>query len=599
MNNSPLGTIKPHFREAPAETVLAQTAPAPAAAAGGTLSLSARGRPRLGETLIQHGLLTQVQLDLALNAKRGSEKLLGEVLVELGFITDDALSGVLAEAGGFERYERGSEMLIDPELTRQIPREIAEQHRILPLSIEEGTVRVAMVDPFDERALEAVRRYLPLDTHIDPKVCAAGDLHEAIDAAYGFETSIEGIVAELNTSDTPDGLRFSATQEGYVHPIVRLVNAILLDCTKRGASEVHLEPEAMILRLRYRIEGTMVQVQAFNKNHFPPICHRLKLLAGLNIAERSTPQFGSFSVDVGSRSVKYALSTLPTTHGETLVLRILGGARRAPGIDELGLTVTNHHSVTQLARRGDGMILVSGPSGSGKTTTVNALLKAISAQHLNMLSVEEQIESNLPMMRQTQVGGSTGLSRAEVLRAALRQSPDVINLDSLEDPDTALVAQDVALAGVRLLTTIRAGNVFGAIHRLIHLGFPPPVIAHHLGGVIHQRLVRALCPDCRQSRRPSAQEAKVLGLEGHASAVIYEPVGCKSCGGTGHRGLTLLAEILVPSDALRDAIADGASQKALRQVALQNGYKPLAVDGIEMVRRGLMSLPDLIMLVER
>lgn len=569
-------------------------------ATGQAPSLSSRGRPRLGETLLQLGLLTQDQLDMALEAKRGSDKMLGEVLVELGLITEDALSSVLAEAGGFERYERGSEMLIDPDLVRSIPRELAERHRILPLSIEDGTVRAAMVDPFDQEAIDSIRRFLPEGVSIDPKVCNPMDLNEAIDAAYGFETSIEGIVEELKASDTPDGLRFSATQEGYVHPIVRLVNAILLDSAKRGANEVHFEPEAMILRLRYRIEGSMTQIQAFNKNHFPPISHRLKLLAGVNIAERAMPQSGSFSIDVGSRSIKYALFTLPGLHGESIVLRLLSGTRRPRSIDELGLTPTNHHAVSQLVRRGDGMLLVSGPSSAGKTTTVNALLAAISAPHLTMMTIEEQAETSLPMMRQTQVTSEgEGLTRAMALRAAIRQHPDIINLDCLEDPETARVAQDVALAGIRLLTTIRAGNVFGAIHRLIHLGFPPPVVAHHLTGVIHQRLVRALCPHCRRGRRPSTQEAKVLGLEGQGSAMIYDPVGCDQCGGIGYKGLTLLAEVLVATDALRDAIADGASQKVLRQVALQTGYKPLAVDGIEKVRRGQMSLTDLIMLVER
>ncbi|MCB2108857.1 MAG: Flp pilus assembly complex ATPase component TadA, partial [Rhodobacteraceae bacterium] len=349
---------------------------------------------RIGDLLVERGLISKDQLEVAFQEKSKSNKLLGELLVELGFITEQALSAVLAESSGFQRFVPGS-TVVEAEALALLPKEAATRYRAFPVGFDGKTLRLAMADIYDVIAIDKVKRFFPAGTTVQPLVCSDTEVQKAIDQYYGHELSIDGILKELESveGDNEETEYQEQTEGGYLHPLVRLVNALLLDAIKSNASDIHFEPEGNFLRLRYRIDGEMTQIRTLHKRYWTAAAHRIKLMSGMNIADRLNPQDGRFTLEIGNRKVDFRVSSLPTIHGENVVLRILDKSASLVTIDKVGLTEHNLSLIKKMLLKPEGIVIVTGPTGSGKTTTMAAMLDAINAARSCMIvTIEDPIE---------------------------------------------------------------------------------------------------------------------------------------------------------------------------------------------------------------
>ncbi|HEX9647487.1 MAG TPA: ATPase, T2SS/T4P/T4SS family [Alphaproteobacteria bacterium] len=541
---------------------------------------------RLGERLRELRLLSDDQLEVALLEQKRSGKLLGEILVDFGFITEGALSQVIAESTGRARFDAGT-TVVDPDVVQLVPKEIALRHKVLPVAVVGDTLLLAMADVYNVMAIDQVRHHLPARLRIEPLVSTDVDLQAAIDQSYGYQMSIAGILRELETGEREAS---GGEQEGYVNPTVRLVNAILVDAVKRGASDIHFEPEGAFLRLRYRIDGVMIPVRAFHKDYWPAIAVRIKVISGLDIADSRNPQNGRLSYLMSGREVDFRVASQPTVHGENIVMRILDKARSLLPLEELGFGEANVALLKRLLRRPEGIVFVSGPTGAGKTTTLYSILRYLNATDVNIMTLEDPVEYQLPLIRQANVREDTAMNFAEGIRSMLRQDPDILFIGEVRDQDTGLMALRAAMTGHQVFTTLHSNDAVGVIARLIDIGVPRHLLAGQIICCVAQRLVRILCPECRRPRPARADECELLGGDPAAPPTVHDPVGCAACDQLGYRGRTAIVEILPVTDDLDELIASGGTRTAMLASASRSGFRPIAEDGIDKVLAGLTSV---------
>ncbi|WP_236262482.1 GspE/PulE family protein, partial [Caenispirillum salinarum] len=575
-------------KSAPRPATEAAPKPAPADQGGGKPPV------RLGDKLVERGLISKDQLAVALQEKKNSPKMMGELLVDLGFITEQALSAVLAEDSGFERFDPQGSM-VDPELLKMIPLEIANRYRVFPSTVQDKTARLAMADIYDVLALDQVKRYLPPDWEIQPLVCSDTEIQQAIDQYYGHELSIDGILRELDSlrEGDLDTAALDDTSGGYTHPVVRLVNAILLDAVKSKASDIHFEPEGNFLRVRYRIDGMMMQVRTIHKQHWGAFSHRMKIMSGMNIADRLNPQDGRFSLSMANKRIDFRVSSLPTVHGENLVLRILDKSSAQVSMRDLGYSQHNFEMLTRMVKRPEGIIIVTGPTGSGKTTTLYAIMNYINSLDLNIMTLEDPVEFELSLIRQSQIREGSQMTFADGIRTLMRQDPDVILVGEVRDGDTAGMAVRAAMTGHQVYTTLHTNDAAGAIPRLQDLGLRPSLMAGNIIGVVAQRLGRKLCEDCRTFKTATEDECRILGVDPADPPQIGQAVGCDKCRGTGYRGRVGVSEILPFNDTIDEMIIADAPLSHIREQARQFGFIPMVEDGIGKVLDGIMDITAL------
>ncbi|MEQ1887778.1 MAG: ATPase, T2SS/T4P/T4SS family [Alphaproteobacteria bacterium] len=553
----------------------------------------AKARPtaRMGDRLLELGAITRDQLDVALREKsRSPEKMVGNILVEFGFIAEDILTRLLAESTGFESFNI-REALIDPVAVKLVPRNVALQYRLLPISLTSEKAVVAMADPFDVLAMDQLRRYLPRGVQIEPRVCIEDDLVNAIDRNFGYEMSVSGILRELETGEYD--VNAATERDGYSHPLVRLVDALMLDAVKLGASDIHFEPEELFVRLRYRLDGRLQQVRTFHKEHWSAMSHRLKIICGMNIADRLHPQDGRLSMRFGNREIDFRVSVLPTTGGENIVLRVLDKAKAVLSLDDLGFSGINRHEIERILKRPEGIIIVTGPTGSGKTTTLYAMLSAISNPRVNIMTLEDPVEYELPLIRQTQIRENQGLTFGEGIRNILRQDPDIIFIGEVRDNETAQMALRAAMTGHQVFTTLHTNDALGALPRLFDLGLEPGMLSGNITGVFAQRLVGLNCKACRVERLALPEECRLLGVDADKPPVLREAPGCDACNLTGIKGRTAIAEIIYVDDGLDELIATRGTRTAMRNYLREHGHHTMVDDGIERVLKGDISLASL------
>lgn len=558
------------------------------------------GGSRMGERLVSMGVITEGQLNVALQEKKISGKMLGEVLVDLDFIKAETLTTFLAESSGFDVFDPKS-TIIDGAALSLISKEVALKHKVLPYSIADDEVSIAMADPYDVLALDTLRRFLPKGKTIKPAVTTPGTLADAIDAAYGYASAIGDILKELEKEDEEkiDNVAALSEEEAYSHPIVRLVNALVFDAVKIGASDLHFEPEENFVRLRYRVDGTLYTAQTLHKQHWNAISQRIKIVANLNIADKLTPQDGRINMNIGGRQVDFRVSSLPTVHGENIVMRILDKQAGIMPLKSLGFSPENLERIKSAQKRPEGIIIVTGPTGSGKTTSLYSMLNEINSVDVNIQTLEDPVEYSLPMIRQTPVREGI-LEFADGIRALLRQDPDIIFIGEIRDKTTAEMALQAAMTGHQVYTTLHTNDSFAALPRLFDLGMVPGMVAGNIISIFAQRLVRVLCDNCKQSHTPNEEECGILGVSPSDNKTIYKAKqgGCDHCNGQGYKGRVAVAEILLFDENMDEIVARKGSKAELKEAAIEKGFKSMKDDGILKVLEGKTSLEALAKVVD-
>ncbi|HEX8964129.1 MAG TPA: GspE/PulE family protein [Rhodocyclaceae bacterium] len=557
---------------------------------------SPRPRRLIGQVLLSQGVVSEDQLRIALLEQARSYQLLGRLLVALGFISESILREALSESLGQKAVDL-SQAVVDAGAVRMVPRETAEQHRLLPLDYVagEGRFTVALSDTSDIVALDKLRMTLPPQTTIEVLLAGEADIARSIDRHYGHELSIDGILQEIEGGD----LDRAAAGASYSHPVVRLIDALLTDAVKRDASDIHFEPEANFLRIRYRMDGMLRQIRALHKSYWSAMAVRIKVMSGMNIAETRAPQDGRISLTISGRPVDFRVASQPTLHGENLVLRVLDRHKGIVPLARLGFDEPQLDALKQMIARPEGILLVTGPTGSGKTTTLYSLLSHINSEGINIMTLEDPVEYPMAMLRQTSVGESAKVDFADGIRAIMRQDPDVILVGEIRDAETATMAFRAAMTGHQVFSTLHSNSAVGAIPRLLDIGIRPDIMAGNIIGVVAQRLVRRLCPHCRKPHPADIRERRLLGREDDGPApLIYRASGCQHCGFQGYRGRLAIMELLQLDAEVDELVARGATAREIRHAALAGGFRPLAAEGVRQVLEGATSLAEVARVVD-
>ena len=555
---------------------------------------------RLGEWMLAKGLISEDQLEVALIEQRKHGLPLGQQLVRLSFVTDALVRDALAQQHARDSIDL-THVIPDAALLAKIPEAFARQYKVVPVDEDaDGAVsRVAMADVFDVVVLDRLQRLLGHHVRLVPMLATQVQIEQALDRCYGYALSLDDILHEIEHGQLSRMPEAGEVRE-YHHPVVRLVNAILLDAVKQAASDIHFEPEQAFVRIRYRLDGVLSQVRSLHQRYWPALCVRLKLLAGMNIAEQRSPQDGRVSLFLCGRDIDFRVSILPTLFGENVVLRVLDRQQAHVTFSDLGLRAQQQAQLLQLLTRPEGMLIVTGPTGSGKTTTLYALLSQLNNIQVNIMTLEDPVEYPMPLMRQTSVNAANKVDFANGIRAMMRQDPDIILVGEIRDEATASMALRAAMTGHLVMTTLHSNSAPAAIARLQDLGITPHLMAGNLVGVLGQRLLRRLCPHCKQpltTTHPlgglvqACTEAQPTLLEGPCQ--LYQPLGCARCRMTGYRGRILIMEIMPMLPAM-DALLDRQARLSeWRQQAAASGYTTLAEEGLRHVLQGDTSLDEL------
>ncbi len=551
-----------------------------------------RKKIRLGEQLVQLGLITQDQLRIGMMEQEASGFQLGRQLVRLGFVTEAVIRDLLAHTIGQESIDLGS-VIADDEAIKLVPEEFARRHRILPIAyeVDTGLLTVAITDLFNVVAIDQLRALLGGQVEVNTVLAGEAQLEDYIDHFYGFELSVDGILSEIETGEI-DYQSLQAGSGEYTQPVVRLVGSLLLDAVKRRASDIHFEPEHAFLRIRYRIDGVLEQIRSLHKTYWPGVAVRLKIISGMNIAETRAPQDGRLSLSLQGRPIDFRVATQPTIHGENIVLRVLDRERSIIPFERLGVPQSTLSTLKSMLTRPEGILVITGPTGSGKTTTLYSLLSYINDEAINIMTLEDPVEYPVNLMRQTSVHEAIKMDFANGIRSIMRQDPDVILVGEIRDRDTAEMAFRAAMTGHQVFTTLHTNSALGTFPRLMDIGISPEIMAGNIIGVIAQRLVRLLCPHCKTAYTPDEEERKTLRMAAGDTTEIFRATGCKQCNFKGYKNRIALMELLRIDSDIDHLIASRASARDLKNAAREKDFNTLAVDGIRRVLDGTTTLAE-------
>jgi len=557
-----------------------------------------RHGPRLGELMVRQGLISPDQLSIALTEQEHSDLPLGRQLVLLGFVTEAMVRDVVADTIGYESVEL-STIVADEEALRLVPQDFCRRYHLLPVAYEEAskTLVVAMADMFNVVALDQLRAMLGGRIQIRPLLAAEAQLEEYIDHFYGYELSVDGILREIETGEI-DYNSLSTGGDEYTQPVVRLVGALLMDAVKRGASDIHFEPEFSFLRIRYRIDGVLQQVRSLHKSYWGGVAVRLKVVSGLDIAETRAPQDGRISMNLSGRPIDFRVSSHPTINGENIVLRVLDREKSIIPIERMGLRQETLDELKIMMTRPEGIVIVTGPTGSGKTTTLYSLLSHRNTESVNIMTLEDPVEYPVSMIRQTSVAEVNKVDFANGIRSIMRQDPDIILVGEVRDEDTATMAFRAAMTGHQVFTTLHTNSALGVFPRLSDIGVLPDIMAGNIIGIVAQRLVRVLCPHCKAPHELDDLERKLLQLKPSDRPKVFKPKGCKQCNQNGYRGRMAIIELLRIDSEMDSLISRKAHLDELQKMALDKGFVTLAEDGVRRILEGYTSLAEVMRVID-
>jgi general secretion pathway protein E/type IV pilus assembly protein PilB len=560
--------------------------------------LEQRRKLRVGEFMVQQGLISDDQLRIALIEQEQSELPLGRQLVRLGFVTEAMVRDTLASTIGTESIDL-STVVADIEALQMVPQDFSRRYHLLPVAFEEttGTMVVAMADLFNVVALDQLRAMLGGQIQLRPVLAAEAQLEEYIDQFYGYELSVDGILREIETGEI-DYQSLSADGNEYTQPMVRLVGALLMDAVKRGASDIHFEPEQAFLRIRYRVDGVLQQIRSLHKSYWGGVAVRLKVVSGLDIAETRSPQDGRLNMNLCGRPIDFRVSTHPTIHGENIVLRVLDREKSIIPMERMGLRAETLEQLRLMMTRPEGILIVTGPTGSGKTTTLYSLLSSQNTAAVNIMTLEDPVEYPVTMMRQTSVAEVNKVDFANGIRSIMRQDPDIILVGEIRDEDTATMAFRAAMTGHQVFSTLHTNSALGVFPRLSDIGILPDIMAGNIIGVVAQRLVRVLCPHCKEAYEPDEFERKVLRLKPNDKPQIYRAKGCQHCNVNGFRGRMAIIELLRIDSDMDALISRHAHLDELQKMALDKGFITLAEDGVRRVLEGYTSISEVMRVID-
>ncbi len=556
------------------------------------IAVTQRKKMTLGGRLKAAGLLTDAQLDLALREQKRNGKLLGEVLIDLGFVSAEVITQNLANEAQTEVVDVQSAE-IPEHVLRLVDYETAKKYKLIPYSLVDGMLTLVLADAFNVVAIDHVER----ETGHTVTVVTAPEGHilDAVARHYTQGSSIADTIDQIMAEGS------AAAEDEAVNesPLVRLVDQLISLGIKKGATDIHIEPADKVVRVRMRIDGVMRQEVLIPKLIQPALTARLKLIANLNITEKRVPQDGRIRFDYGQHHVDLRVSTLPTNVGESVVLRILDRSAAQLSLGDLGFSAKHKDDMEQFVGLPYGMVLVTGPTGSGKTTTLYASLKLVQAEERSVFTLEDPVEYSLGSIRQTQVRPDVGMDFAAGLRALLRQDPDVILVGEIRDLETAQLATRAALTGHLVLSTLHTNDAVGVIPRLVDMGVDRYMLPAALSAIVAQRLVRMLCHHCRRPVQRPDELIESLGLQDMVppNATLYEPGGCVHCNGTGFQGRSAIYEILTVDERFHGPIISGASAGDLKSLASESGMIPMLNDGIAKAMAGVTSLDEVLRVV--
>ena len=561
-------------------------------------------KERLNEILIKDKILTEAQLEKALKIQKQKGGSLKDILVELGFVNEKDLMAVLSQGLGIPPLAL-SRFKIDPEILKLIPKNIAKKYQIVPVSNVGSILTIATADPLNVFMMDSIRTVTGLEIGII--IASQKDVQDVIEKYYGEDTreALDEMVKDMKSEDL-EIIRADESEEAVDSerlfkiveeaPVVKLTNMILERAIKSKASDVLVEPMEGVLRIRYRIDGVLRDAEALPKNMHDPIVSRIKVVSQLNIAERRLPQDGRFKLKINDNEVDFRVSVLPSSRGEKVALRVLDKSGAMLDIEKLGFGKDTVKTLTKCASQPHGMILVCGPTGCGKTTTLYSLLKYVHDPEKNLITVEDPVEYQIQGVNQVTVRTEVKLTFASSLRSILRQDPDVIMIGEIRDFDTVDIAIKSALTGHLVLSTLHTTTASGSVVRLVNMGVEPFLISASLISIVAQRLVRKLCPKCREAYKLSASVISKLGLDGKKfkDVTFYKPKGCDHCLRNGYKGRIGICEVLTMSPAVRDMILKKARENEVKELARKEGMKTLREDGILRVVEGLTSLEEIL-----
>src|SRR3954469_22712185 len=552
----------------------------------------------IGQILISQGILTEDQLRIALLEQLKTNQPVGRLLVQLGFVSEATLRDALSEKLGLQSVDL-SQIIVDSAALKLVSREFAKRHNLFPVAMDRESRRliVALSDINNVVALDQVRAQFRGEIDIDARLAGETEIARAIDQYYGHDFSIDGILHEIETGEV-DYQSLQASGDAYSQPVVRLISALLADAVERSSSDIHFEPEQNFLRIRYRIDGVLRQIRSLHKTYWPAMAVRIKVMAKMNIAETRAPQDGRISATMSGRVVDFRVASLPTTHGENLVLRILDRQKGIVPLDKLNLEEAQLELLKLMIARPEGIILVTGPTGSGKTTTLYSILNHINSDAINVMTLEDPVEYPMTLIRQTSVAEAAKLDFANGIRAMMRQDPDVILVGEIRDRETAEMAFRAAMTGHQVYSTLHTNSAAGAFPRLLDIGIVPDILAGNIIGILGQRLVRRLCRICRQSYEPDMRERKLLGMAPTEDGLAYRSVGCEQCDYQGFKGRQSILELLKIDPAIDELVARRATAREIVTAARAAGFRTLADDGVRLVRGGVTSLDEVMRVVD-
>ncbi len=553
-----------------------------------------RKKLRLGDVLVNSGVITAEQLQKGLELQKGSGRKLGETLVDEGITTEENIAKALSSQLGYEMVDL-QDVSIDEEILNLVPPNILKKHKMIPFEYSKmgmNVLRVAMSDPMNMAAMDDIN--IITNLQVEPVVATPRDVMLALDRYYGqaeVNSALEEYVKEKTSQMAEQEDIYSDDINNS--PIVQLVKTMIEQAVRQRASDIHIEPMEKQVRVRYRIDGALYEKAAYNISLLPALVARIKIIGGMDISEKRKPQDGRITQVVDRREFDIRVSILPTVYGEKIVMRLTSKNALSREKSQLGLKPHDLQKFDHILKNPHGILLVTGPTGSGKSTTLYTALSELNKEDVNIITVEDPVEANIDGINQVQVNNKADLTFASALRSILRQDPDIIMIGEIRDQETASIAVQASITGHLVVSTLHTNSAASTITRLVDMGIEPYLIADSTVGVIAQRLVRRLCPDCKRAKKADAEDLEMLMRKPEEDLTIYEPCGCAKCDGTGFRGRIGVYEIMEVTPQLKHIISKGGEVEAIKAQALKDGMHTLRMSATELVLDGTTSVQEM------